>query len=392
MPRIAIVVGEASGDSLARGLIEAVRAACPDAEFVGITGPQLEAAGCESWGDYRQLAVMGIIEVVRHIPSLRRLMNNLQQRLLDAPPDLLVGVDAPDFNLRLEAFARRHGIPTVHYVCPSVWAWREGRVKTIRRSCDRVLCLLPFEAEFLRRHEIDGVFVGHPLADEIGDGIDQASCRRELGIDAGEWIALLPGSRAGEVAALGDAFLETLRLVRAERPGVRALVAAANAELAAEMAERTTRAGLEAVVEVRTGQTRTILGAADAVLLSSGTATLETMLMRRPMVVAYRINALTAWIVRRLVRIDYAALPNLLAGRQLVPEFLQEDMVPERMAAALLAQLDDQAGTEQLLAEFTVLAEQLRQGASARAAAAVLEMLPGEQRVAAAPGAITNSL
>lgn len=378
MPRIAIVVGEASGDQLGRGLIEALKAHFPDAEFVGVTGPQMRDAGCESWGDYNQLAVMGLVEVLRHLPRLRRVMKGLQQRLRQNPPDVLIGIDAPDFNLRLEAFARKQGIPTVHYVCPSVWAWRQSRVKVLRRSCDQVLCLLPFEAGFLHGHNVRAEFVGHPLADEIGDGMDAGVCRSELGLSLeadGQVLTLLPGSRQAEVQQLMPIFLEAVQRLQACKPQLIFLVAAANERLAGLILELAEAAGMADALDIRTGVTRVALGAADSVLLASGTATLEAMLMRRPMVVAYRMNALTAWVARRLVKTEYAALPNLLAGELLVPEFLQQEVTCTALVDALLEQLNSPEHSAAITAQFTVLAELLRQSASERAADAVAAVL-----------------
>jgi len=378
MPRIAIVVGEASGDQLGRGLIEALRQRCPDAEFVGVTGPQMRAAGCVSWSDYQPLAIMGLVEVLRHIPGLWRLQRMLKKRLRDERPDVLVGIDAPDFNLRLETYARKLGIPAVHYVCPSVWAWRQGRVKTIRRACDRVLCLLPFEAGFLQEHDVDGVFVGHPLADEIGAGqtVQESRTNLEWSVDStDQCVALLPGSRAAEINLLAPPFLATVSWLLERRPQLRFTVAAANNVIAVRMAELIAEKNLTQHIRVFAGSTRDVLGAADAVLLASGTATLETMLMRRPMVVAYRMNALTAWLVRRLAKAEFAALPNLLAGRALVPEFLQEAVVPEALGEALLHWLDRAEARESLRNDFDSLCDSLRRDASARSADAVLEIV-----------------
>lgn len=380
MPRIAIVVGEASGDLLARGLINALRERCPEAEFVGITGPKMRAAGCKSWGDCEQLAVMGLVEVLRHLPRLRRLMKSLRARLRDDPPDVLIGIDAPDFNIRLEAYARKIGIPTVHYVCPSVWAWRQGRVKTIRRSCDLVLCLLPFEKSFLEKHAVSAEFVGHPLADEIGDGLNREECRQRLGLGTGPCLAVLPGSRQGEVELLGPVFLETVLLVRRQYPELQCAVAAANSAIATRMQELAAAAGILDSVTVHVDATRDVLGAADTVLLTSGTATLETMLMRRPMVVAYKANPVTAWIGKRLVRIKYFALPNLLADERLVPEFLQEEVSPQVLAESICRQLSDSDGIAELEEHFIRIADSLRCSASERAADAVLR-LPAMQKI-----------
>jgi len=375
MPRIAIVVGEASGDQLARGLIQELRARRPDAEFVGITGPQMRAAGCTSWGDFEQLAVMGLVEVLRHLPGLRRLMKRLRANLRDDPPDVLIGIDAPDFNLRLEAYARELGIPTVHYVCPSVWAWRKGRAKTMRKSCDLVLCLLPFEKEFLDGYAVPSVFVGHPLADEIGDGLTRGESRQALGLTDKPTLAVLPGSRRAEVEHLGPLFLEVVARVRKKIPGLRCLVAAANPAIAERMHAFARDQAMDDVVDVRTSATREVLGAADSVLVASGTATLETMLMRRPMVVAYKANAFTVWLGRRLVDIEFFALPNLLARKLVVPEFLQEEATPDALAAAVVSQLSGGSGNEAILTQFETLATGLRCSASQRAAEAVLTLI-----------------
>lgn len=381
MPRIAIVVGEASGDQLGRGLIEALRERLPDAQFVGVTGPQMRSAGCESWSDYEPLAVMGLVEVLRHIPRLLLFQRRIKRLLRDERPDILIGIDAPDFNLRVERYARGLGIPAVQYVCPSVWAWRQGRVKTIRRACDRVLCLLPMESGFLQQHDVDGVFVGHPMADELAEERTREEGRAELGMptdDGQPCLAVLPGSRGAEVTLLGPVFLDTVSWLRERQPGLHVAVAAANDRLAEQMRGFIGAAGLADAVRVYTGQTRAVIAASDAVLLSSGTATLETMLMRRPMVVAYRMNALTAWVVRRMVNIDYAALPNLLADRELVPEFLQEDVQPDALGAALLEQLQPSEARAATLQCFAELATSLRQGANDKAAEAVLGLLGRE--------------
>ncbi len=375
MPRIAIVVGEASGDQLARGLIQELRARRPDAEFVGITGPHMRAAGCQSWGDFEQLAVMGLVEVIRHLPVLRRLMKSLRARLRDDPPDILIGIDAPDFNLRLEAYARQRGIPTVHYVCPSVWAWRKGRTKTIRKSCDLVLCLLPFEKDFLDGYGVPSVFVGHPLADEIGDGLDRAESRRILGLPDAPLLALLPGSRRSEIEHLGRLFLQVAVRVGRSVPGMRCVVAAANAAVADRMRGFARDLQIEDAVDVRIAETRNVLGAANSVLVASGTATLETMLMRRPMVVAYKANPFTVWLGRWLVDIEFFALPNLLAKKLLVPEFLQEEATSEALAEAVIGQLATVSHQQDMLSEFESLADSLRCSASQRAADAVLALL-----------------
>jgi lipid-A-disaccharide synthase len=386
MPRIVIIAGEASGDQLARGLIEALRERFPDAVFEGVTGPEMRAAGCETWADYGPLAVMGIFEVLRHLPRLYQFKRDLQRRLLSNPPDVLIGIDAPDFNLRLEKFARRAGIPTVHYVCPSVWAWRQSRVKVLQEACDLVLCLLPFERDFIAKHGVNACFVGHPLADEIrvsdSDAAHRAHARDQLGLAAGPVVALLPGSRSGELHYIGPAFIEAARWIAERLPAVR-FVSPAASPRTREMFETQCRvAGVQGTIRIVEGQARQVLTAADAVLLASGTATLETMLFMRPMVVAYRVAPLTAWLLRvsGIVKIRLFSLPNLLADKMLVPEFMQEQVVGSALGEAVLALLQQEDVRNAQLQEFAQLGAKLRQSASRRAANAVAELLSDRSR------------
>lgn len=381
MARIAIVAGELSGDQLGAGLIAAVRARRPDVHFAGIAGPAMRAAGCEAWAASDELAVMGLAEVVRHLPRLRRVMADLTARLRAAPPDLYVGIDAPDFNLRVEPQVRAAGVRTVQYVCPSVWAWRQGRVRTIRHACDHVLCLLPFEAEFLARHSVPATFVGHPLADQLPADPDRLAAREALGLaTAGPVLAVLPGSRAGEVERLGPVFAATIAWLASRAPGLTAVVPLATPALRARFAGLF-GAGTTGGAEVRLldGGAHQAMAAADVVLLASGTATLEAMLVNRPMVVAYRLAPLTYALLRglRLVRVDHFALPNLLAGERLVPELLQAEVTPERLGAEVLQWLRSAADRDRLRTRFAALGALLRQGASDRAAEVVLSLLPG---------------
>lgn len=375
--RIVIVAGEASGDLLGGGLIEALKSRFPDAQFEGITGPRMRAAGCESWGDYEQLAVMGLFEVLRHIPRILGVKRDIERRLRANPPDLYIGIDAPDFNLRIEKFARRAGIPTVHYVCPSVWAWRSGRVKNIRAACDLVLCLLPFEADFLKEHGVRGAFVGHPLAEELAEAPDRQSARQTLGLQARQVLAILPGSRMGEVRYLGEAFVQTAAWLRERRPDLEFVVPAARPAIREAMERLAADAGLAGCMRVTDGGAREAVAAADAVLLASGTATLETLLLQRAMVVSYKVSGLTAWVLRNsgLVNIDRFSLPNLLAGEELVQELLQEEATAEILGPAVLELLVDGERREAMVARFAELGEQLRQGANEKAAAAVAELL-----------------
>jgi lipid-A-disaccharide synthase len=378
MPRrIVIITGEASGDQLGGGLIDALRKRYPDAVFEGLTGPRMRSAGCHSWGDYEQLAIMGLFEVIRHIPRLLRLKRDLLQRLLADPPDLLIGIDAPDFNLRLERAARAAGIPTVHYVCPSVWAWRSGRVKTLQASCDLVLCLLPFEGAFLEQHGVAAKFVGHPLADEIAVAPKQSDARAALGLGGGDLVALLPGSRMGEVKYLGPAFIQAAVWLRQKMPDLRFVLPAASSAIREAMQAEAKTAGLDAAVTIFDGRAREVMAAADSVLLASGTATLETMLVRRPMVVAYKVFWLTAWLLRKsgLVKVDRFSLPNLLADDTVVPEILQEDATGPILGAAVLNQLKNPEVTHDMVSRFEALSGKLRCDASEQAAAGVQELL-----------------
>lgn len=373
--RIGIIAGEMSGDLLGAGLIKALREKHPDAIIEGIGGPQMMAEGFTSLFAMEELSVMGLFEVLAHLPRLLRIRRAIVTHFLAYPPDVFVGVDAPDFNLGVEQRLRARGIRTVHYVSPSVWAWRQGRVKKIARSVDRMLTLFPFEAAFYQDHGVPVRFVGHPLADMIPQRVDAAAARASLKLPAeGALIALLPGSRAGEVGRLADVFVATVdRLVR-QRPGLRFAVALAN-PLAREIFVRALhRHAGDLPVHLVDGRAREVMAASDAVLLASGTATLEAMLLKRPMVVAYRLATLTFMLAKRLVKLPYFALPNLLAGERRVPEFLQDDVTPQALGAALLQVLDDDATRQQLLTAFDRVHAQLRQDANANAAAAVIEV------------------
>ena len=378
MSRIAIVAGEISGDRLGAGLIHAVHARHPDIRFAGIAGPLMQAAGAEAWRHSDELAVMGLAEVVRHLPRLRRIMRELEARLLADPPDLYIGIDAPDFNLRIERTVRRAGIPTVHYVSPSVWAWRSGRVRVLREACDNVLCLLPFEAEFLQRHQVPAVFVGHPLADELPDDPDPVPARRALGLpETGRVVALLPGSRGGELERLGPVFAETARWLSSRLPDVVFVAPMATPALRTRFAAQWQRVAGGLPIQLVDGQSHTVMAAADAILLASGTATLEAMLLNRPMVVAYRISPLSYALVKlfRLIHVQYMALPNLLADERLVPEFVQGQVEPAILGAALLELLEKPENRQRLAGRFHELGDRLRHAASERAADTVLAML-----------------
>lgn len=368
--RIALVAGEASGDILGAGLMQALKARHPQVEFIGIGGPRMQAEGLASYFPMERLAVMGLVEVLGRLPELLARRKRLIRTLIDAKPDVFIGIDAPDFNLTLELKLRQAGIKTVHYVSPSVWAWRQKRVLKIRQACDLMLTLFPFEAKFYLDHQVPVRFVGHPLANTIPLQADRQAARAALGVPVeAPLVALLPGSRGGEVARLGELFLDTAQRLRALRSGVQFVLPCASAER---------RAQLEALLASRDlplllldGQSHEALAACDAVLIASGTATLEALLYKRPMVVAYRVAPLTYRILKRLVKSPYISLPNLLAERMLVPELIQDAATPDALAQALVPLLDN--GVEQTQG-FDVIHRALRQDASQQAADAVLKL------------------
>lgn len=391
-PRIALVAGEASGDLLGTGLIDALRARWPDAEFGGIGGDGMRRAGLDAWHDADELAVMGLAEVLRHLPRLLRLRRALRERLLAWRPDVYVGIDAPDFNLGVERWLKARGIPTVHYVSPSVWAWREGRAAKIGGSADRVLCLFPMEPPIYARHGVDARFVGHPFADEMPLEPDRGAAREVLGLPADVPIlALLPGSRRSEIERLGGDFLAAAAQVAARVPGLRVVAPMAHQKARATfegIAARFDAAGrLGDALRIVDGDARTSMTAADVVLLASGTATLEAMLAKRPMVVGYKVAPMTYRLVKGLgmLKVDRYALPNILAGEGLVPELMQDDCRPETLADAIAGWFQDPAAVAALEPRFMNLHLELRRDASRQAADAVAEVVSSRHADVRAP-------
>jgi len=376
--RFALVAGEKSGDTLGAGLISALKTRFPDAEFYGVAGEQMVAAGCTAWYRAEELSVMGLAEVLSHLPRLLRLRRDLIRRLRAEPPDVFIGIDSPDFNVPAEAMLRAAGIRTVQYVSPQIWAWRQSRVKTMRAAADLVLCVLPFETGFYGKHQVNARFVGHPLADAIPRHVDRAAARAALGLDEdARVIALLPGSRRGEVSRLAEPFLGTAAWVQQQSPGTCVAVAFANDEMERVFDEAVAGMRLDPAPTRFTGRARDVMAAADAVLTASGTASLEALLLKRPMVVAYRVAPLTYAIVKRLGvgRLPHFSLPNLLAGRRLVPEFAQHDVRPELMGPALLGCLTGEGLDADWYHAFDSIHESLRRDANAAAADAVIELL-----------------
>jgi lipid-A-disaccharide synthase len=375
--RIALCAGETSGDQLGEGLIAELRARFPEAEFAGIGGPRMRGAGLDAWFDASELAVMGLAEVLAHLPRLLRLRKAFRQRVLGWKPDVYIGIDAPDFNLGVERWLKQRGVRTAHYVSPSVWAWRESRAAKIGASADRVLCLFPMEPPIYARHGVDAVFVGHPLADAVPLQPDRDAARALLG-QSGDLpiLALLPGSRLGEIERMLPIFLAAASRLRDEVTGLRVLVPAANAECRAAI-ERTSGADA-AHVHILDGDAQRAMIASDVVLLASGTAALEAMLCKRPMVVGHRISGLTYAIVKAfgLLKSAHVSLPNILAGKALIPELLQERCTADALHAALLRWFRDGDAVAALQPEFLAIHETLRRDASARAADAIASLLP----------------
>ena len=377
---IGLVAGESSGDNLGAALIRAIRERAPDTRFMGVAGPAMVAEGCEAWAPAEELAVMGLFEVLHHLPRLMGLRRRLRSRFLAERPDVFVGIDAPEFNLNLAPALHAAGIRTVQYVSPQVWAWRQGRARHMAGFLDLVLCLLPFEAQVYERAGLRAIFVGHPLADQLPLVPDRAAARATLGLRADSRIvAVLPGSRVGEVARLAGDFAGAIGWLAGRRPGLQFVAPMANPQTKTIFVQALIRQAPAAKVQVIEGQSRTALTAADAALVASGTATLETLLCKRPMVVAYRLGWMTALVLRslRLLKAPYFAQPNLLAGRLVVPELAQGEVRPENLGRAIERWLDQPEEVAALMEQFTVIHRQLRSGASERAAEAILELARG---------------
>lgn len=372
-----MITGEASGDQLGAGLIQALKLHHPDIEISGIGGPRMAAAGYTPWADQERLAVMGLFEVVRRLPDLLKLRSYLRRRIIDWAPDVFLGIDSPDFNLPLAKQLRRSGLTTAHYVSPSVWAWRQGRVKGIRQSVDLMMTLFPFESDFYARHDVPHVCVGHTLADQLPLVTDTQRYRELLGLDTadtGPVLALLPGSRQGEVQNLAPDFLAAARLLKSWLPDLRVLIPAANPARRAQI-EAAMTADDGDWMTLFSAQGHEVLGASDVALLASGTATLEAALLKKPMVVGYRFSAMTYQIAKRVIRTPWAALPNVLAQREVVPELLQNDLTAESAARAVYALLRDTARRDDCLHTFDALHQELRRDADQSAANALLALI-----------------
>jgi lipid-A-disaccharide synthase len=375
--RVGLVAGESSGDLLGAGLISAVRERVPDAVFEGVAGPEMTAAGCDRWADADELAVMGVVEPLQHLPRLLRLRRSLIKRWREAPPDVFVGIDAPDFNLGLEAALKASGIRTMHYVSPSIWAWRAGRIRKIRKAADCVICILPFEPALYEEQGIDAVFVGHPKADVLSPDIDVPAARRELGLPLNSRvIAILPGSRSSEVTRLAPIFAAAAKIIAAREEDVHFVTPVAAPKLRPLIEASLQQHAVADRFTLVDGRSIEAMSAADFVLLASGTAALESALLGKPTVAAYRVAAFTALLMKifRLLKVSRFTLPNLLTGEALIPEFIQGDAKPSAIAAEVIDMLDDPVRCAAIRERFAKLQSELAMNSNARAADALISL------------------
>ena len=376
---VGIVAGEASGDLLGSQLIAALRRVMPQLDFVGIGGPRMEAAGMEVWYPLEKLAVRGYVEVLKHYPEIVAIRRKLRKRLVAEPPDVFVGIDAPDFNLDLELSLKAHGIPTVHYVSPAIWMWRRERLRKIKRAVSTMLTLFPFEAPLYRKAQVDVAFVGHPLADMLAKVPARSAAREQLKLPASApVIALLPGSRQSELRYMGDLFIQTARRIRERLPAALFLVPLATRETRELFDAALDRNdGYDLPLTVLFGHAQEAMSAADIVLVASGTATLEAALLRKPMVITYKMPAASYWLLKGKGYLPYYGLPNILAGEFVVPELMQDDATPDNLSQALLNLLADETVRDRIEARFATLQATLQGDAAQRAAVAVLRYLGG---------------
>lgn len=383
---VGIVAGEPSGDVLGAGLIHALREQAPDTVFEGIGGQRMSEAGCFSLYPMERLSVMGLVEVINQLPVLHSIRRDLRAHFSATPPDIFIGIDAPDFNLGLERSLRNAGVRTLHYVSPAVWAWRRYRVKKIARSVDCMLTLFPFEEQFYRAQRLPVRCVGHPLADQLADEINPAEARHSLGLDQeGTLVALLPGSRVAEVRQLARPFIQAAAWCSERNPDLKFVVPLANDGCRVLFEKELHKNWSQLPVTLFSGRSLEAMAAADAVLLASGTAALECMLLKRPMVVAYRLSPMSYRIASLLVKTEYYSLPNLLAGQALVKEVIQHEVTAETLGREIMNLLGDPQRNGEMCAIFSRIHDDLRRDASRSVAATILEMTGRNEPVSSSP-------
>ena len=371
---IALVAGETSGDILGAGLIRTLKKHHPNIKFVGIAGPLMQAEGCQAWYEMDELSVMGIVEVLGRLRRILAIRRDITKRLIDLKPDIFIGIDAPDFNLALEGKLKQAGIKTIHYVSPSVWAWKQKRVFKIKRNTNLILAFLPFEKAFYDKFDVPCRFIGHKMADDIPLEPDQTAMRQQLGIPVDcQCLALLPGSRHAEVTLLSEPFLKAAQLLRDKFPDLHIVVPLVNSKRRAEFEQIKAEIAPELKLQLLDGHAREAMIASNAAILASGTVALECMLAKCPMVVGYKMKAFTFWLAKKLIKTAYVSLPNILAGKEIVPELLQHDCTPENIANHVLPFLE--SDNTELKATFLALHKQIRCNADEQAAQAVLDVL-----------------
>lgn len=385
-PTIAIVAGEASGDILGAGLIRALKIRYPQAKFIGIAGPKMLQEGCETLFDMEELSVMGLVEVLKHLPRLLKIRQSLIENLLNIKPDVFIGIDAPDFNIGVELKLKQQGIKTIHYVSPSVWAWRQNRIHKIAQAVNMMLVFMPFEKAFYDQHNVPCRFIGHTLADALPLKPDRFEACEFLQIDPSQrYLAILVGSRHNEVTFLAETFIKTAILLQQQYPDIKLLIPLANAKRRQQFEQILQQVAPDLAVTLIDGHAKQAMIAAEATLLASGTAALEAMLCKSPMVVGYKMKASTYWLAKRLVKTNYISLPNILANDLLVPEMIQEQCEPELLAAKLAryfsTEEQDLRHTAQLKQTFTDLHRAIQQDADKLAAEAVVLVLESEARI-----------
>lgn len=379
-PLIALVAGEVSGDILGAGLINALKLHYPNARFIGVAGEQMRKAGCETLFEMEELSVMGLAEVLKHLPRLLKRRKQVIETMLEMKPDVFIGIDAPDFNLTVEEKLKANGIKTIHYVSPSVWAWRQNRVHKIKRATDLVLAFLPFEKAFYDKFDTPCRFIGHTMADAIALKPNRTEACEKLGLDESKrYVAILIGSRGSEIQFLAEPFLKTVQLLKEKHPDLEFLVPMVNKKRQAQLEEMKANIAPELELHILQGQARQAMIAAECTLLASGTAALEAMLCKSPMVVGYKMKPLTYWLAKKLVKIEYISLPNLLANAPLVPEMIQEECNPDNLAWSLNHYLSNDVESlkqkNELKHRFTDLHKLIQCDADAQAAQAVVDVL-----------------